>query len=93
MVSSDQSPSRFLPAPSEVSWSRLWPQRKACMEQMALKEVGGHPGEWLFSDTNTTEHLREGCNLNTLLRPIRGRAQTLGRSCSLPGCSVPRKSL
>lgn len=37
-------------------WSRLWPQSKACMEQMALREVGER---WV------AEHLDERCNLNS----------------------------
>ncbi|XP_052586390.1 relaxin-3 receptor 2 [Peromyscus californicus insignis] len=72
-------------------WSRLWPQSKACVEQVALKEVGGR---WVASTQesgpsttrrNTKGHLDEGCNLDTPFSEIyRGHnPQVLGRSCSL----------
>lgn len=76
-------------------WSRLWPQNKACMEQMALKEGGGR---WVASTqesgsskTNTNEHQDEGCNLNTLLsETYQGQSpQILGRNCSFCQVAVP----
>lgn len=77
-------------------WSRLWPKSKACMEQMVLKEVGER---WVARTqesgsctphTNTTEHLDERCNLNTLLsETYQGQSpQILGRSCSLCQAAV-----
>ncbi|XP_034357193.1 relaxin-3 receptor 2 [Arvicanthis niloticus] len=77
-------------------WPRLWPQSKACMVQMALKEVGE---TWVASTqesgsctthTNTTEHLDERCNLNNLLSETyqEQSPQILGRSCSLCQAAV-----
>lgn len=36
-----QKPQQVLASSFRAFWSRLWPQSKACMEQTALKEVGG----------------------------------------------------
>lgn len=93
-------PWQVLVSSFRVLWSRLWPQSKACMEQMALKEVGGR---WVASTqksgssrtpTNTTEHLHEGCSLNTLLsETYQGQSpQILGRSsCSLSQAAVSQE--
>lgn len=92
-----REPQQVLVSSFRALWSRLWPQRKACMEQMALKEVGGRTvastqeSGSSRTHTNTMEHLDEGCSLNTLLsETYQGQSpQILGRSsCSLSQAAV-----
>lgn len=92
-----REPQQVLVSSFRALWSRLWPQRKACMEQMALKEVGGRrvastqESGSSRTHTNTMEHLDEGCSLNTLLsETYQGQSpQILGRSsCSLSQAAV-----